>query len=371
MLKRFNMLSALIKKEFLSILKDPRSRMIIIMPPILQLLIFANALTMEIKNVDMMVLDYCNTQESRELIAGFEHSKWFGKIIRVDSNEDIKKNIETRKIEAAVIINADFDRKLKEGQPAAIQLILDGRNPTTAAAMNGYVTQVASTYYQLSGNGTANGAAIGIEIRNWFNPDVIYQWYLLATLIVMLAMMITLILTAFSVARERELGTFEQLIVSPYNSLEILLGKTIPPLILSLLMLSLMTFLVITFFGVPFNGSFLLFLFSAFIALLSLVGVGLFISSISKNQQQAILGVFTFMMPAILLSGFVSPIEDMPQVLQYVTYLNPVRFFMNIGRGMFLKGMHFGDVFANLVPLGIIALITLTLAATTFKRKLE
>ena len=383
MIRRLSMLKALIKKEFLAIWKDPKSRAIIIMPPLVQLLIFANALTMEVKNVDMMVLDYSNTQESRELIAGFEYSKavqrtaWFGKIIRVNSIEDIEKNIETRNIEAAVIVNSDFAVNLKRGQPAAIQLILDGRNPSTAASMNSYITQVASAFSQklsangLFGSGTAGGAAIGIEIRNWFNPDVIYQWYLLTSLIVMLAMMVTLILTALSVARERELGTFEQLIVSPYTSVEILLGKTIPPLMLSLIMLSLMTFLLVTFFDVPFNGSFLLFVFSVFIALLSFVGVGLFISSISRNQQQAILGVFTFMMPSILLSGFLSPVEDMPAALQYFTYLDPVRFFMNIGRGMFLKGMQFDDVFVNLVPLGLIALVTLTLAATTFKRNLE
>jgi len=378
MARFFSMLMALVKKEFLAIWKDPKSRAIIIMPPILQLLIFANALTMEVKNVDMMVLDYCNTQESRELIAGFEHSKivqrtaWFGKIIRVNSIEDIKKNIETRKIEAAVIINSDFAVNLKKGQPASIEVILDGRSAASSAYMNAYITQIASSYSrQLSSHENVTGAEIGIEIRNWFNPDVIYKWYLLTALIAILAMMVTLILTALSVSRERELGTFEQLIVSPYTSFQILLGKTIPPLFLSMIMLSLMTFLIITFFGVPFTGSFLLFIFSAFIAQLSFVGVGLFISSISRNQQQAILGVFTFMMPSILLSGFISPVDDMPVALRYVTYLDPVRFFMNIGRGMFLKGMKFDDVFANLVPLGIIAVITLMLAARTFKRNLE
>ena len=372
MFEHFSRLLALIKKEFLAIWRDPKSRAIIIVPPFLQLLVFATAITMEIRNIDMMVLDHSHTQESRELIAGFENSAWFGKTYRTDNIADIKNNLETQKIEAAVIISSDFARNIKKGQPANIQLILDGRSTTIAKSMNGYVTQVVSAYSQkLAKKNNAGGVHISIEVRNWFNPNSIYRWYLLTALIVMLAMIVTLILTALSVARERELGTFEQLIVSPYTAFEILLGKTIPPLLLSLMILSGMTFIVITFFGVPFTGSFLLFLFSVFIALLSFVGVGLFISSISKNQQQAILGVFAFMMPAILLSGFISPIEDMPEVLQYLTYLDPIRFFMNIGRGMFLKEMQFEDVFANLIPLGLIALTTLTLAARSFKRNLE
>ena len=372
MLKHFDRLLALIKKEFLAIWRDPKSRAIIIVPPFLQLLVFATAITMEIKNIDMLVVDYSQTQESRELAAGFENSAWFGKIHRSNNIEDIKTDIETQKIGAAIIISSDFARNIKKNQPANIQLILDGRSTIIAKSMNGYVAQIAAAYSQkLAKKDNVNGAQISIEVRNWFNPNATYIWYLLTALIVMLAMIVTLILTALSVARERELGTFEQLIVSPYTAFEILLGKTIPPLLLSLTILSGMTFIVITFFGVPFTGSFLLFLCSAFIALLSFVGVGVFISSISKNQQQAILLVFTFMMPAILLSGFISPIDDMPEVLQYLTYIDPIRFFMNIGRGMFLKGMQFKDVFANLIPLGLIALTTLTLAARSFKRNLE
>jgi len=193
----------------------------------------------------------------------------------------------------------------------------------------------------------------------------------LTILVAMLALVITLLLTALSIAREREMGTFDQLIVSPLSSFEILLGKTIPPLVIAMALTCIMTILVIVLFKVPFVGSVLLFLISVFVSLLSIVGVGLFISSICKTQQQAILGVITFQMPAILLSGFISTIEDMPVFLQYLTLLNPVRFFMVLSRGIFLKGMGIEDVALNLLPLIIIAIITLSLAGWTFKRKLD
>lgn len=368
----FERMSALIKKEFLSIWRDPKSRMIVLVPPVIQLLIFANALTMEVRNIDIVVADYSNTLESREFIAGFESSGWFNKVIRTGDIKEIKRRIEMQKADGGIIIADDFAVRLKKGQAAEVQVVFDGRTTNVAAAVNGYIAKIAAGYSRrLALREGMSGAVVNIETRSWFNPNAVYQWYLLITLITILALVITLILTALSVARERELGTFEQLIVSPYTSAEILIGKTVPPLCLSLIMVSVMTFIAIYGFGIPFTGSFPLFLFSCFVALLSFVGIGLFISSVSKNQQQAILGVFAFMMPAILLSGFISPIEDMPQFLQYLTYLNPIRFFMNIARGLFLKEMSFADVFDNLVPLALIASVTLVLAGRTFKRNLE
>jgi ABC-2 type transport system permease protein len=363
---------ALIKKEFLSIWRDPKSRIIIIVPPILQLFIFANALTMEIKNIDMAVVDRCKTFESRELISSFTNSKWFRKINLTDNIESAKKDFEVQKIEAVLVIGPEFAVNIKKGQKANVQLILDGRNISSAGAINGYTSKIVSQYSQETAKRKGiKGAQINVETRNWFNPNTEYKWYLLASLIVMLALVVTLILTALSVARERELGTFEQLIVSPCTSFEILLGKTIPPLFIALTAMSFMTAIAVACFGVPFQGSFFVFIFSCFIALLSIVGIGLFISSICKTQQQAFLGVFAFMMPAVLLSGFISPIEDMPPVFQLITWLNPVRFFMNISRGLLLKGMSFEDVLMNLIPLLVIAAFTLTLASAAFKRNLE
>lgn len=372
MLEKLRHLAALIKKEALTILRDPKSRIIIIAPPLIQLALFANILTMETKNADIAVVDGSQTLESREFIAGIENSRWFGEVIRTSNPEQAQSDLKNEKIQGIIIIRQDFARRLKKGQTADVQLILDGRTPTVATGVNGYVQQIAAAYSQkLARKSGATGATISLSSRTWFNPNAVYQWYLVISLAVILALIITLMLTALSVARERELGTFEQLIVSPYTAFEILVGKTVPPLVIALALQSAMTLAAVVFFEIPFTGSFVLFLSSSFIALLSFVGVGLFISSVCNSQQQAILGAFAFMMPAVLLSGFVSPVEDMPVFLQYLTWANPMRFFIKIGNGLFLKNLSFTDVWPDLLPLIAIAAVTLAFAARTFKRNLE
>ncbi len=367
-----NRLWGLIKKEFLAIWRDPKSRMILIIPPIIQFVLFANLLTMETKDIDIVVTDYDNSLESREFIAGFEQSRWFGTVFRTQNLTEMEGKIKSQQYGMGLIINNDFSKNIKKGNKGTIQVILDGRTTATAAGLSGYAAQIAALYEaNIARKKGINPSKINIATRTWFNPNAIYQWYLVIALIEMLALVITLILTALSVARERETGTFEQLIVSPYSAIEILIGKTVPPLGLVLLLITGMTGAAIYFFEIPFAGSFFLFIISAIIALLSFVGVGLFISSIAQNQQQAVLGAFAFMMPAILLSGFVSPIEDMPQIFQYITYLNPVRFFLNIAKGIFLKDMMFQDVLTNLIPLILMAVVTLSFAAHTFKRNME
>lgn len=360
---------ALIKKEFITIWKDPKSRGIIIAMPLLQLFVFANAITMEVKNIDVTLIDRSNSVQSRELISRFEHSPRFRKFYYVDNEKEFKEKIDNQKVQIGLYINNDFAESVKSQKPTSVLVVADGRQTNSAAIAGGYATQIINSYNsEVAG---VKGASINPVIRNWFNPNLEYRWYILTVIISMLALVITLLLTALSIAREREMGTFDQLIVSPLSSFEILLGKTIPPLVIALALTILMTLIVVTCFKVPFAGSIWLFLVSVFVSLLSIVGIGLFISSISKTQQQAILGVITFQMPAVLLSGFISPIEDMPLFWQYLTWLNPVRFFMVLTRGIFLKGMEFQDVFVNLIPLIIIAIITLSLASWTFKRKLD
>ena len=360
---------ALIKKEFITIWKDPKSRGIIIAMPLLQLFVFANAITMEVKNIDVALIDRSNSVESRELISRFEHSPRFRKFYYVTDEKEFKEKIDNQKVQIGIYINNDFASSVKSQKPVNVLVVADGRQTNSAAIAGGYATQIINSFN--SEITESKGASINPVIRNWFNPNLEYRWYILTVIITMLALVITLLLTALSIAREREMGTFDQLIVSPLSSFEILLGKTIPPLIIALALTLIMTFIVITCFNVPFAGSIWLFLLAVFVSLLSIVGVGLFISSISKTQQQAILGVITFQMPAVLLSGFISPIEDMPLFWQYLTWVNPVRFFMVLTRGIFLKGMGVQDVFVNLIPLIIIAIITLSLAGWTFKRKLD
>ena len=359
---------ALIKKEFITIWNDPKSRAIIVAMPIMQLLIFSNAATMEVRNIDVVVLDRSQSVESRELLSRFENSPRFRTFYYVDNERDFQKKLDTQRVQIGINIQNDFSRNIKSGRGTSVQLIADGRQTNSAAIASAYAGQIIAGYNaELTGN---NGVRIDATVRNWFNSNLEYKWYILTVIVAMLALVTTLILTALSIARERELGTFDQLIVSPLSSFEILLGKSIPPLIIAMTLTMVMVGIIVVFFHIPFVGNIFLFFVSILISLLAIVGVGLFISSICITQQQSILSVMTFMMPAVLLSGFISPIEDMPVFLQYLTYLNPVRFFMVLSRGLFLKGMGIEEVITNVIPLLLIASITLTLAARTFKRKL-
>ena len=376
----FRRVLALMKKEFITIWNDPKTKGIIIGLPIVQLLIFSNAATMEVRNIDTAVFDRSQSVESRELLSRFENSPRFRNFYYVDNETDFKKKLDTQKVQIGLMINNDFSRNIKSGKTATVQVISDGRQTNSASIASGYASQIITGYgaevsssaktSPARGEEVTSGANINMSVRNWFNPNLEYKWYILTVIVAMLSLVTTLILTSLSIARERELGTFDQLIVSPLSSFEILLGKSIPPLIIAMALTMIMTGIVIIFFHIPFAGSFLLFMISIFISLLAIVGVGLYFSAICNTQQQAILSAMTFMMPAVLLSGFISPIEDMPVALQYLTWLNPVRFFMVLTRGIFLKGMGVADVITNIIPLIIIATITLTLAGRTFKRKL-
>lgn len=360
---------ALVEKEFITIWKDPKSRGIICILPIMQLIVFANAITMEVKNIDVAVLDRSNSVESRELLSRFENSSQFRHFYYVQNEHELKEKMDKQEVMLGLAIQNDFSNRIKAGKTSSVQIMADGRQTNSAAIAGGYASQIINSYS--SEISPYEGAKINSVVRNWYNANLEYRWYILTVIVAMLACVVTLLLTALSIARERELGTFDQLVVSPLTSFEILLGKTIPPISIAMGLTCLMTIMVTTIFDVPFAGSPIVFLFAIFIALLSLVGVGLFISSICKTQQQAILGVITFQMPAVLLSGFISPVEDMPEILQYLTYLNPMRFFMVLSRGIFLKGMGIEEVIMNLIPLLMIAAITLSLAGWSFKRKLD
>lgn len=367
-----NRVWALIKKEFFAIWRDPRSRTLIIAPPLLQLLIFAHAATMEIKNIHMAVLDKNQTLQSRELIKKFENSVWFKQIILVDNENQVENLIKAEKVQIAMVLDSNFSKNILSNKPTNVQLIVDGRQTNVASISNGYASQIISDYESENfPNRYQSVPRINVEVRNWFNPNLIFIWYTVISLIGLLACMIALLLTSLSVARERELGTFDQLTVSPLNSFEILIGKTIPPLLFSLTITTIMSCFAVLLFKIPFTGSIILFYFSTLMFLLSMLGIGLCISSICKTQQQAMLGAFAFQMPAVLLSGYVSPIEDMPKFFQYLTLIDPIRFYLIILKGTFLKSMCFDDIFHNLIPLMIIGIIALSVAAWMFEKNLD
>src|SRR5574344_2636621 len=365
----FRRILALIRKEFIMIWKDKKSRSIILALPIIQLFIFANAITMEVTNIDLVILDRSNTFQSRELISRFDASTRFRTLYYADNERDLKQYIELQKAQLGLEIENDFAKKIKSKTPTSVQIIADGRQTNSASIASAYASQIVTQY--ANEEISSNSSSINYVIRNWFNTNLDYKWYILQVLVTLLALVVTLLLTALSIAREREMGTFDQLIVSPLNAVEILIGKTVPPLCISVILTIFMTTVAVFCFKIKFVGNFVIFIISTIFALLAIVGVGLFISSICTTQQQAILGCFTFQTPSVILSGFISPIEDMPKFFQIIAYCNPTKYFMTITKGIFFKNMPSCEVFYNTIFLFLIAVVTLSLAGIMLKKKLD
>jgi ABC-2 type transport system permease protein len=365
-------LKALIIKELQAVLRDPKARIILIGPPIIQLLVFSYAATLEVKNVDLMVLNRDTGHWSQELVQRIGGSPTFRTISLANSPGEVRLAIDTQRVLAALEIGPTFSRDIEAGRPAEVQVILDGRRSNASQIVSGYLNRIVSTLAAETPAGErAASGAVRVEARNWFNSNLTYQWFMVPNLVASIALLIGLIVTALSVARERELGTFDQLIVSPLRTHEILLGKLIPPMMIGLFHISIYILAAVFIFGVPLRGSLLLLYGSAIFYLAAVVGVGLFISALSMTQQQAILGAFLFMVPAMLLSGFATPIENMPAWLQPVTLINPLRYFLVIVKGVFLKDLPFAEVVHQTVPLCLIAIVTLSSAAWLFRRRLE
>ena len=367
-----NRLKSLIIKEFLSVFKDPKNRALIIIPPIMQLFIFAPAITLEIKNIDLAVLDYSNSYQSRELVSRFYNSPWFKKIRYEKDLKSFKNDINLKNSHAGIVIQNDFANNIFKKETSNIFVVLDGRQTNSAGILSGYISEIVSNYNkELQNRYNIKGSDINLEIRNWYNSNILYEWFLTVNLIVMLSLVLALLLSAMSIARERELGTFNQLLVSPLTYDEILIGKTIPPLIISVVLTIIITLVVIYVFNIPFRGNILLYFLTIVVSLFSIIGIGLFISSVSYTQQMALLGAFSFEMPAVLLSGFVSPIEDMPKFFQFVANFNPIKYYMHTVKGIYFKNMSALTIIENLLPLLFIAIITLSIARWSFKNQMK
>ncbi|TCL70160.1 ABC transporter permease [Rhizobium sp. BK251] len=365
-------LRALIVKELLAIMRDPKGRAILIGPPIIQLLVFSYAATLEVRNVDIVLLNRDSGHWGQEFVRRIEGSPTFTGIEIVETPAQIRDAIDNQRALAAVEIGPDFSRDIEAGKPADLQFILDGRRSNASQIVSGYLTQIAArlSMETPAGRRAADEQTITVP-RNWFNPNLIFQWFMVPNLIASIALLIGLIVTALSIARERELGTFDQLMVSPLRVHEILIGKLLPPMMIGLFHITVYILAAIFIFGIPLRGSLLLLYGSSIFYLASVAGLGLFISALSMTQQQAILGAFLFMVPAMLLSGFATPIENMPQWLQPVTLINPLRYFLVIVKGVFLKDVPVNEVVQQTIPLFAIAVVTLTTAAWLFRRRLE
>ncbi len=365
-------IAALIWKELLAVLRDPRSRISILFPPIFQLLIFTFAATLDVKNVPIGILNRDNGEQAFELVQRFHGTPFFSKIIYLKSVEEIPDFVDTQKGVMVVSIDEQFSRNLDSGLPANVQLILDGRKSNTAQIVVGYTNEIVKQFnadFEVKAEIQQQNSAL--VLRNWFNPNLLYFWYNIPSLVATLSMLTCLVVTTQSVARERELGTFDQLLVSPLVSHEILIGKIIPGIIIGLLEGTLMLLVGVFVFGVPFVGSIPFFFLSLLVFVSAISGVGLFISSLSATQQQAMLGTFIFMMPSVLLSGFATPIENMPVWLQPVTYIIPLRYMLVLSKGIFLKGISARIVLHQIWPMVVIGCFNLIGANLFFRKRLE
>ncbi|TVM19415.1 antibiotic ABC transporter permease [Oceanidesulfovibrio indonesiensis] len=367
---------ALMVKEFLALLKDPRSRTVVMFPPIIQTILFGYAATFDLREIPYAVYDQSRSVESRELLAGLEGSKNFTLIGHIHRHGEIAELVDAGKVKLVVMIREDFARQLRAGNPATMQAILDGRNSNTASIVANYLTGVVQNYnlallerMDSSERQLAAGPSV-LVVRHWFNENLLSRWFFIPGLVGLIALLVTLLVTSLSVAREREHGTFDQLLVTPMPPTEILIGKALPGLIIGVLEATLILCIALFWFEIPLRGS-LATLYAGLVAFIfAAVGIGLMISSLAKTMQQALLGTFLFMMPATLLSGFATPIENMAPVVQHLTVINPLRYIFVLLRGVFIEGASFALLANQIWPLAIIGACNLAAAGWLFRHRI-
>jgi ABC-2 type transport system permease protein len=367
----WNRIRALITKEFIAVWSDKKSRFIIIVPPIVQLLVFGYAATFDVDHVTTAIYNQDGGLASRELVARFEGSPTFDVVARLDHEAEIAEVVDPKIASLVVHVGQTFSRDLIAHRPAKVQLVVDGRESNTALIILGYASRIIAEFNRewLSLHGEPQPPA-SLVVRAWFNPNLLSRWFIVPGIVALLTLVVTTVVTALTVARERELGTFEQLLVTPFRPFEILVGKAVPPLVIGLVGGSVIILIAVLWFKVPFRGELALLYAGLFVYILAVIGVGLMISSISRTQQQAILGAFLFIVPAVILSGFATPIANMPPIIQDLTLVDPMRYFLIIVRGIFLEGLPARLVFDLLWPMALIAAFTLSGAAWLFRHRL-
>jgi len=363
-------LRALILKELLAVLRDPRGRMILIVPPLVQLVVFSLAATLDVSNIDLGLVNRDSGRWGAELTQRVAAAPTVRSLLVLQDPAAVRAAIDRQRVLAVLEIGPTFSRDLETGRATDLQLILDGRRSNAAQIVASYLDQIARDLAAESPAGQRGaGVMVRPEVRVWFNPNLLYPWFMVPSLVGVIAMLMGLTVTALSIARERELGTFDQVLVSPLRTHEILLGKVIPPLLIGLTHMSLFILAAVLVFGVPLRGSLLLLYGCGLVFLAAVIGIGLLISALSATQQQAILGAFLFMVPAMLLSGFATPIENMPDWLQPLTLADPLRHFLVVVKGIFLKDLPAAEVLAETLPLAVIAVVSLGAAALLFRRR--
>jgi ABC-2 type transport system permease protein len=376
----FGRLRQILIKEFIQVFRDKRTRFILIGPPVIQMLVFGYAATYEIRHVPTVVVDFDHSLESRELVSRFTSSPYFDIQRQLTDSRALGDLIEEGKTTVGIEIHAGFAQSLRKGETAPLQVIVDATNSNTALIASGYVSQIALGFAQSYQQDRIARIApqivevmprVELEARPWYNPDLRSRWFFIPGIIGSLTLVLVITLTAFAVVREREIGTLEQIMVTPIRPAEFILGKTLPFFLIGLFDVSLIAVVGSLWFQVPFRWHVSVLVLGAVLFLLCMLGVGLLISTVSSTQQQAMVTSFFFIMPAITFSGFGFPISTMPQWLQQLTYLSPLRYFLVVLRGTYLKGIGMEILWPQMAAMAGFGVALLSVAILRFHKALD
>jgi ABC-2 type transport system permease protein len=373
-------------KEFIQILRDPRMKAVIFVTPLVQLLVFGYAVTTDVTEIPTAIADFDGTAHTRELVRRFESSGYFRVVRHVDRAASLRDLLDRGTVRAAIQFGPEFTRDLERGRPATLQVLVDGTDSNTASVVMDYASRIVAEYNR---EAAARSLAVrragldpsvaappplgGIDLRAraWYNPDLRSRYYNVPAVIAIIIMLTSLLLTAMAVVREREIGTMEQLMVTPIRPAELILGKTLPFALIGFFDVLLVTVVAVLWFTVPIRGSLALLFGATALYLMSTLGIGLFISTVSQTQQQALMSTFFFFLPAVLLSGFMFPIANMPEAIQWLTYVNPLRYYLVIVRGIFLKGSGPAVLWPQMLALAGLGAAVFAVSTLRFRKRLE
>jgi ABC-2 type transport system permease protein len=376
----------LVRKEFLHIYRNKQNFRLLIIAPLLQLIVFGSASRLDVKDVRTVIVDLDRSTLSRQIEDAFSRSGYFIIVGHADTYHDVDRYLESGDATLAILIPPDLERRIQGNRTAQVGILIDGVDTTTAGRVSGYAQSILQRYSLDMMNARVDKMQgllfdsqtprlivpkVTDAARAWFNPNLDSKNFFVPGVLVLIMLAMAIILTSAIIVREKELGTIEQLMVAPISRLELILGKTIPCFTIEVITLALITPLAFVMYDIPFRGSFVFFIVSALLFLITASGIGVTISAFCSTQQQAILTSFMFLQPAVLLSGYAFPIENMPLVVQYLTYLNPLRYFITIVRGVFLKGVGWHVLWPQVIPIFLMGIFFIGLASLLFKRRAD
>lgn len=368
--RKFERVREMVRKEFLQIFRDPKLRRIILVAPMIQLIVFGYAVSTDVRHTTTFVVDHDQSTLSRDLLESFTASSYFRISGRSDDVRELERALDHGDAIVGIVVPPDFSDAVASGEGVAVQIVVDGTNSNIATVAKGYAERIIRRW-GLEHAGSTVDLAVRLDERAWFNPELESRNYNVPAVIGAIIMLICLLLTALAIVREREAGTLEQLMVSPLSAGELIAGKTLPFALIGLFDLFLVTGVALFWFRIPFRGNFFVLLTASVLYLISGLGLGLLISTISKTQQEAFMSSFLVFMPTILLSGFMFPVTSMPPVFQQITLINPMRHYLEIVRGVFLKGAPFDAMLPQFAALLVISTLLLAFAVGRFEKRVS